>query len=164
MSESTVFDNVDVLAEYLMFKIENITPIRLQKVLYFLFAFYGAAYGSVDDDLAAERKIEAVNTYPDYLFPDQFQAWKYGPVIQAVYNKFKADEYKPKNLDRDPRYMDIYKYIDEIITDTEELSDFKLVEMSHQDDAWRDKYDEKEEYHNLIMDSNQIVRDYKRYV
>lgn len=42
------FDKVEDLVSYLEAKLTNPTPLKIQKSLYFLWAFYAATYGSID--------------------------------------------------------------------------------------------------------------------
>ena len=48
----------------------DITPMKLQKLMYFVFKKFYQETG--------ER-----------LFPERFEAWRYGPVIDNVYQVFK---------------------------------------------------------------------------
>lgn len=48
----------------------NITPLKLQKLIYIVYKEY------------YKRTDRA-------LFPERFEAWKYGPVIQSMYDTFK---------------------------------------------------------------------------
>ena len=55
---------------------EGITNLKLQKMLYFVQAYYLA-------------KLDKP------LFSDKIEAWKYGPVIPGVYKKYKSKESNP---------------------------------------------------------------------
>ena len=68
----------------------EISPIRLQKALYFLFAFWGGMVRKsknnpeyVESDLSEQNEI---------LFYNDIKAWAYGPVIPDVYKKEKKLE------------------------------------------------------------------------
>jgi uncharacterized phage-associated protein len=54
----------------------SLTNLKLQKLLYIFYAKY---------------LYDAKNP----LFPDRFEAWKYGPVLTAVYDIFKKEEANP---------------------------------------------------------------------
>jgi len=54
----------------------NLTNLKLQKLLYILYAKY-----YVDTDGS--------------LFPDRFEAWQYGPVLTEVYDIFKLEGPNP---------------------------------------------------------------------
>ncbi len=53
-----------------------VTPMKLQKLLYFLYR-----------DYLKKTKVS--------LFSERFEAWKYGPVIASVYNEFNHYEDNP---------------------------------------------------------------------
>lgn len=63
------------IAKYLICKFNNenntITQLKLQKLLYFIEAYYMAYY---------DKKA---------LYIEDFYAWTYGPVIKEVYDKYK---------------------------------------------------------------------------
>lgn len=48
----------------------NLSPMKLQKILYYIYKEYLTRYGTP-------------------LFSDRFEAWRYGPVIRSVYDEFK---------------------------------------------------------------------------
>ena len=54
-----------------------LTPLKLQKVMYFLTSEYAKEAGG------------------DNLMLDNFQAWAYGPVVPAIYQKFKPFRANP---------------------------------------------------------------------
>lgn len=49
----------------------EVTPMKLQKILYFLACLYQRRTGS-------------------RLLAESFQAWRYGPVVRSVYDEFKS--------------------------------------------------------------------------
>ena len=91
MSKQFFFQNIDKLVEHILFQFPEIGPLKLQKGLYFLFAFYINTY-SVEPQTDV---IETENIFPKYLFQTDFEAWTYGPVIRDVYLKFKEKQYTP---------------------------------------------------------------------
>lgn len=56
-----------------------ITPMKLQKLLYFLYK-------------------EFLQKTHDSLFTEKFEAWKYGPVLPSVYSQFSG--YRDKSIDK----------------------------------------------------------------
>lgn len=62
------------VANTILFRAKNedmaISPMKLQKLVYFLYAEY----------LYSEK---------DSLFAERFEAWKYGPVLDDIYQAFK---------------------------------------------------------------------------
>ncbi len=61
--------------------VQNISPLKLQKSLYFCFAYWGAfAYkGNKAKNEISDQKFD------EYLFNDEIEAWVYGPVVPTVY-------------------------------------------------------------------------------
>jgi len=49
----------------------DITPMKLQKLLYFVYKSYLQTTGAK-------------------LFEEHFQTWRYGPVVESVYNEFRG--------------------------------------------------------------------------
>lgn len=45
-----VFDNLNTLAGYIKKCLSNPTPLKIQKSLYFLWAFYSATFGNISSD------------------------------------------------------------------------------------------------------------------
>lgn len=142
-----VFANVDDLATYLCKVYPAITPIKLQKGLYFLYAYYVGTF--TNTDLA--KKIEGdeygdVSFYPPELFKPEFQAWQLGPVLPDVYQKFKhnfykrkAEHFNPEELfpQDDPLAMEMKLFIDDFFLKRVcRMNDFVLVDRSHTDKAW----------------------------
>lgn len=62
--------------QYLLVKCEDITPLALQKSLYYIQGFYFAFYKS-------------------FLFTDDCQAWVHGPVYKDVYLRYKDYTFTP---------------------------------------------------------------------
>ena len=137
---------------------KDISPIKLQKALYFTFAYWAGMVGKSKKEKFVEEQI---NLSP-YLFEDEFQAWTYGPVIPSIYNKYKNGELeKTKEAPKEICTDDILREtIDTILYDTFEISDFKLVALSHEDKSWQTNYDEDEENHNRTIKREEILNEY----
>lgn len=67
---------VDKVIDYLLFRCEDITPLALQKVLYYIQGFYYAFMGS-------------------FLFDEDCEAWVHGPVYREIYNRYSAYRFDP---------------------------------------------------------------------
>lgn len=135
MSKKYYFENVDELVQHLIFKYKKLSPLKLQKSLYFLFAFYAGNYQISEEQGVAESDYD----YPKYLFKADFEAWTYGPVIRHVYDKNKKDEYMAKEFNFEGNEnSEISKFIDDVSEMIMAKSDFALVDRSHDDKAWKD--------------------------
>lgn len=130
------FKNVDTLVEHILFQFPEITPVKLQKGLYFLFAFYINTY-SIEHQTEV---IEAEYKFPKYLFNAEFEAWTYGPVIRDVYLKLKNKEYTPRQYQFSKKDEEIEIFIKDVMEMILEKSDFALVDRVHEDLSWQKAY------------------------
>lgn len=67
---------IEIVARYLLNKAVEVTPLALQKLLYFAQAFFYALYR-------------------EELFTDDCQAWAHGPVYPDIYFRYKDFGYNP---------------------------------------------------------------------
>ena len=114
--------DIDLIAEYIIKTCQEITPLALQKILYYSQAFSMAFFG-------------------DTLFQDDCEAWVHGPVYPKIYNKYK--NFGLYNID-----IEIIDDVDEIIDEEKrELIDVvikcfgyyngkALEKMTHYEEPW----------------------------
>lgn len=159
------FDDVEELVLRLKRLDSDMGPIRLQKSLYFLYAFYGATFGKIQGETSEGQLSEIDNPYPTELFPAEFEAWQYGPVIRDVYFKNRNGEYDPNQdttsntyVSRDDR--EVLKFIDNLLDDLNEMSDFALVDRTHQDKVWKVKFDSSNPYANKKINNEDLIEEY----
>jgi len=74
--------NIEDIADFFLKIVDResestITPLKLQKILYYSQGYYLAMH---DDE----------------LFPEEFEAWAHGPVNEKIYEKYK--DYKYQNI------------------------------------------------------------------
>lgn len=69
-------DKIDHVVKYLLVSCSDITPLALQKLLYYAQGFFKAFTG-------------------DYLFHNNCEAWVHGPVYRSIYYKYKNYGYTP---------------------------------------------------------------------
>ena len=158
-----LFD-VHTVARYLYNLKSTITPLKLQKSLYFLFAYHGALYARHPE----EGEFEGTVANPRWLFDAQFEAWQYGPVIKEVWICDKNGEYFQDAeaikcaVDVVGGEPEVETFIKELFAQIDEVSDFKLVERSHADKCWKDAYRKGQ---STPMDNEAIIAEYvERYV
>ncbi len=60
----------------------SITHLKLQKILYYVQGEYLAKY-------------------KEPLFPEEIEAWRYGPVVRAVYYKYVSNGALPLKMERE---------------------------------------------------------------
>ncbi len=119
---TSIESEIEIIAEYIIAKGKEITPLALQKILYYSQGFYKAFFGK-------------------FLVEDDCQAWVHGPVYVCIYEKYK--EFKSANI-----LIDIDYDIEDIIVDEKrELLDViikyfgyyngkALEKMSHYEVPW----------------------------
>lgn len=144
-----VFNNVLDLAGYVKQQLDNPTPIKIQKALYFLWAFYAATYGNIDYDSQnpSEFNLQA-EPYPKFLFAPDFIAQRYGPVINQVLLASKNNQLKTLSLkDLQSKITldklaknEIILFINNLLVQINSVNDFGLVQRTHQDKAWKTAY------------------------
>lgn len=156
-----VFHDVDDLVEYLFLKFGKLSPLKLQKGLYFLYAYYGATYGKAKQTPGESEQDIA---YPPRLFNEEFEAWTFGPVIRSVYNKNRRDDYG-NNFNADviehiaKETPDVLLFIDELFAQINSVSDFTLVDRSHEDDAWKVAISKG---NSTPIDNDDLIQEYAR--
>lgn len=67
---------IDLVIEYLLDQCEDITPLALQKALYYIQGFYYAFYKT-------------------FLFREDCQAWVHGPVYRDIYFRYRDYKFDP---------------------------------------------------------------------
>lgn len=134
---------------------DEITPIKLQKSLYFCFAYWG---GFVKRSKLPYTEVTIEKS--DWLFNQDIEAWVYGPVVPDVYHEENLSEYN--NPDIFKGNEDVMKYINGILDDVLAVSDFKLVEVSHMDNCWKKNFDINSEFHNKVIDKEDIIEEYAK--
>ena len=111
---------------------EPITPMKLQKLTYFVYKKY------LQDTSHA-------------LFDEYFEAWKYGPVLPSIYNEFKrfragrieeyaysdSDVYKSRLLCVDNQFTSFYGALHFVWGRYHDYDGITLSELTHAaDTAW----------------------------
>ncbi len=163
---SYFFESKDDAVIYLLKHLKNITPIKIQKGLYFLWAYYSATYGNIDYQTDSEFNEE--ERYPQYLFEPAFEAWKYGPVDKTIYHEYKEGKFegfscKEPNISiqNESNIRQIKSFLDDLIKNIDSVDDFGLVARSHQDKAWSEAFNGQRD---VPIDASKIKSDYVDYV
>ncbi|MDT1997221.1 DUF4065 domain-containing protein [Carnobacterium divergens] len=163
MSESTyLFTSVDQLVAHIYKLSKNLTPLKIQKSLYLLYAFYGATYGSINSNEETDMSMN----YPKELVDVKFEAWQYGPVVREVYLKHKSGFYTDLEdtfQATSKEEVDALKFIDELFMQIDQISDFGLVDRTHQDASWKEAY--KTGSRTAPINNKKLVEEYlEKYV
>jgi len=126
----SVSEKMLVTISYIFEKAEDITPLTLQKLLYYVQGIFMVNYGKP-------------------LFDEECQAWEHGPVYKQVYNMFKGFKYSPID---DKRFV-IFKNKIQLLTNEEKevidmvvnsfgmYSGKTLEYLTHKEAPWDDAFD-----------------------
>lgn len=112
---------------YVFEKLEEVTPLMLQKLLYFIQGVYSALYGRP-------------------IFTEDCRAWIYGPVYPEVYDLFRDFKYNPID---DARFAllegtadaltDDEKRVIDLVVNTFGIYGGKILErITHNEDPWKE--------------------------
>lgn len=138
---------------------KDISPVRLQKTLYFCFAYWGGFILKGKRYQGETTEID-VSKYSEYLFNENIEAWVYGPVVKDVYHEKNLLQYHNDNLFKGDTFLQ--DFVNNVIDDTLELNDFRLVDISHCDKSWKDNFDYEEMFHNNVISPKSIVEEYAK--
>jgi len=75
-SNSHTKSKINIVIQYLLYQCEDITPLALQKALYYIQGFYYAFYKC-------------------FLFTEDCQAWVHGPVYRDIYFRYRDYRFDP---------------------------------------------------------------------
>jgi len=100
---------------------ELISPLKLQKLLYYAQGLYLARTG-------------------EPLFSDEIQAWQHGPVVPSVWAHFKDNGSRgitpPESLELSRYTAEIREHLDDVWTVYGQFSAGKLRNMTHKEEPW----------------------------
>ena len=114
---------IDSVVKYILNNSADITPLALQKLLYYAQSFYKVFNG-------------------EFLFDKECEAWEHGPVYRDIYDKYKGYGYNPID-EENIKYIDIQltqsekDLLDSIIRYFGCYSGKVLEKMTHEEKPWR---------------------------
>ena len=138
-----------LISKHIIAKMEDITPLALQKILYY---------------------IQGFSTYffDKPIFNDNAEAWVHGPVYREIYDRFSYYRYNPISKNEFESYNEIdslnekeIKLIDSVINNFGVYSGKTLEKMTHTTIPWEAGRKElsEEEYSSNIIDT-ETMKDY----
>ena len=138
-----------LISKHIIAKMEDITPLALQKILYY---------------------IQGFSTYffDNPIFNDNAEAWVHGPVYREIYDRFSYYRYNPISKNEFESYNEIdslsekeLKLIDSVINNFGVYSGKTLEKMTHITIPWEEGRKElsEEEYSSNIIDTD-TMKDY----
>lgn len=168
VQNKNVFEDKDTLVSFLLSFYDSPTPLKIQKSIYLLWAFYAGTYGAIDYDEESFNNDNSLR-YPAQLFEPAFEAWRYGPVDYDIYTEMKQGELSKSDsdlgnlvvqstLEDDSQRRNISMFLENLISQINDLDDFSLVNRTHQDKSWLDSY--KEGQSHITIPSNIIHDEY----
>ncbi len=123
---------------------EPITNMKLQKLLYYVYAWFAVEKGTK-------------------LFEEPIIAWKYGPVVTSVYEAYKgygADIIRTKNGGNASALDDFTKsLIEDVFNIYGNKTAIELMSLTHDEAPWRDAFDPEDQTHEISFDA--ILKFYK---
>ncbi len=112
---------IDLVIQYLLNQCEDITPLSLQKAIYYIQGFYYAFYET-------------------FLFKEDCQAWVHGPVYRDIYFRYKDYRFNP--IEKTESFdVSIFSYnekavCDSVINNICCYSGKVLERFTHSEDPW----------------------------
>lgn len=163
MEMNGIFKALD-LAKYLNFLYKNkynrnISPLKLQKILFFLFGEWGA-FVSKSETNEEDGDWKNLKSLGKYLFDDEIQAWIYGPVVKNVYDNFNNETITKEDLFVTDEEKYVGEFIDDLSNELFRLSDFRLVELTHKMNCWINNFSVDDLYHNNPIDKDEIINEF----
>jgi putative zinc finger/helix-turn-helix YgiT family protein len=142
----TVASKVDVVIEYLLFRCEDITPLALQKALYYIQGFYYAFMNN-------------------FLFSEDCEAWVHGPVYREIYNRYSSYRFDPIESNDE---FDVYVFtdsekaiIDSIIQNLCCYSGKILERFTHSETPWlKTRGNLSADAHSCSIISKEVIGEY----
>lgn len=122
----SVSDKMLQVIAYIFEKLEEVTPLMLQKLLYFIQGIYSALYGSP-------------------IFEEDCRAWIHGPVYPEVYKLFRDFKYNPIDdarfallKGREDILAEDEKHVIDLVVNTFGMYSGKVLEkITHNEDPWK---------------------------
>ena len=134
----------------------NMSPVRLQKTLYFCFAYWGGFVRKGKNN--PQISDIDVSSYDECLFDEKIEAWVYGPVVPDVYHENNIQNFYIETIfDSHNATKDI---VDNVFEDTLAINDFKLVDIAHEDNVWKKHFKYENDYHNEEIPKEEIIEEY----
>lgn len=156
MRPNYFFNNPDELVNHILAKLsEDPGYLRLNLILYFLFASYAGVYNPKNKD---DYKLDY---QPKFIADLTFTANEYGPQDYSTKEKYKNDQYQLKEyiFGYTQVELNVKYFLDYMLNQLHYIDDFSLVDRARQDDAWINAYLNN---NSKIMSREDIILDYQK--
>ena len=159
--------NVRSFADYLAIRYkeqygEDISILKINKVLYFCFAYWGA-YVRMGKRNIDNMEVKIPEYFKEYLFDTKFKAGVYGPYIERLpkcNNKYVIQYKEDKELHKFIVYHtyngNVYKFLEPLIRDLFKANEFDLMDISMKDE----EYKRAKNNNYGIMNNDKIINEY----
>lgn len=166
MNKETVYSLI-TFADYLTIRYkeqygEDISILKMNKVLYFCFAYWGA-YVRMGKNNIDNIEVDRLEDYSEYLFDTEFKTGVYGPYMKnlsKINNKYFIQYEKEKELHnfivKNQYGGNVFKFLDPLIRDAFEANEFDLMDISMKDE----EYKRAKDNNYGIMDNDKIIDEY----
>ncbi len=146
----SVLDVCRYMISYCNVKDYPLSNLKLQKLLYFIQAYFLSVYGRP-------------------CFQESIEAWDFGPVVPEAYYEYKkygANSipyvfYDPFDGAEDKINEEDKSSINRVLDVMANYSATALVSLTHSQDPWKNVYDP---YHRHIKISNESIREYFKQI
>ena len=155
MRPNYFFNNPDELVNHILAKLpEDTGYLRLNLILYFLFASYAGVY---NPENAENYELDY---QPKFIADLTFTANEYGPQDYSTKEKYKNEQYQPKEyiFEYTQTELNVKYFLDYMLDQIKYIDDFSLVDRDRQDDAWINAYLNND---SKIMPREDIILDYQ---
>lgn len=156
--KETVYNRI-TFADYLAIRYkeqyrEDISILKMNKVLYFCFAYYGA-YARAGKNNKENIELEIYEDVKEYLFNVEFKAGIYGPYIESL-PKYQNRYSIQGTYIEDIYNSEVLKYLDPLIRDLFNANEFDLMDISKKDE----EYKRAKNNNYGIMNNENIIDEY----
>ena len=136
----SAIDVAEYIVEYCNDHNYGVSNLKLQKLLYFVQAYF----------LIASQNA---------CFYEEIEAWDFGPVVPSVYSKFK--QFGSTDIPKMPNLYSVIlnhdkKLIDAVIEKFRGYTSTDLVQLTHNQDPWRNAH--AKGYNGII--TKEAIRSY----
>ncbi|MDE6786853.1 MAG: SocA family protein [Muribaculaceae bacterium] len=112
---------------------------KVTQIASYLLDRYKMQYGEIMDEIKLQKLLyfiqrEAIIRTGELMFDAEFRAWKYGPVILVIHDRYKANELK-ETLPQESQvhWKECFDYI---FTEFAPKKTMNLVSLAHGEKSW----------------------------
>ena len=112
---------------------------KVTQIASYLLDRYKKQYGEIMDEIKLQKLLyfiqrEAIIRTGELMFDAEFRAWKYGPVILVIHDRYKANDLKETfPQESQVRWKECFDYI---FTEFAPKKTMNLVSLAHGEKSW----------------------------